>query len=648
MSVLVYRILKWTLLGVLVLGVLAVVLFSIFILNPFEGRLESIESIVPPSLNLFAAKEVADEEASGFLRTEFWQRLTNTRAYQIWVRSPEWRTSGAAHGLQNLFQQLNIVEDSFQVDPLAEIAGREIGLGLRFEPNGPPQFLLYLRLSFLARASVACLENETVRNLLTVPIEGVPNEPDLLRLPLQDGGELKDVYLTRLLDVLVVGSDRTLVKTTRKLARGEGDAFRNRVGTIPRGSGNPIGFRMSPDPGELASTWSRTVVDPGLDELSRTFVEAVDPAGLTGLSGRFFLTRSPHLEVDAGFLAGSLRPFQRALVESPVPDLPAALEPFVHIAPRDLMAFVYAHLDPRKVGTFLEDALDPETRKLVEDTLAPTPLKNLHTLLDRWLGSLEPGIALYLNRQDFPTRPTNPPYPGVTLLFRMKDPDLWQRIHFDLLDHLKKDLTIERGRFDQPRADVELMYYTFQANPYADVAAPCFARFGSLVAFSTSVDFLNRMRDIYMGEGRYGLARSGEVTALFEGPRRLDTKGSLFAFVDIRRSLRWLDDMAPSMARASALAQQLENAPSKRKSLEFRARSLPALKSPKEREQWVDEQMERWYRVLDDQLKQRIGRVIGPMVKNLGIVHTAGLTLGRIEDGDTPGLRLRATFNFDP
>jgi len=648
MSVLVYRILKWTLISLLGLGVLVAVLFSIFILNPFEGRLESIEAIVPQSLNLFAEKEVADEEASGFLRTEFWKRLTDTRAYQIWVRSPEWRTSGAADGLQNLFRQLNIVEDSFQVDPLAEVAGREIGLGLRFNPDAPPEFLLYLRLSFLARASVACLENATVRSWLTVPIQGVPDEPDLLHLPLQDGGELKDVYLTRLKDVLVVGSDRTLVKATRKLARGEGVTFEKRVGKTPRGSGNPIGFRMSPDPGRLASAWSRTVVDPGLDQLSRTFIEAVDPAGLTDLGGRFYLSRSPHLAVDARFLSGSLRPFQSALVESPTSDLRAALDPYVRIAPRDLMAFVYAHLDPRRVGTFLEDALDAETLKLVEDTLAPTKLKNLHTLLDRWLGGLDRGIALYLNRQDFETSPTKPPYPGVTVVFRMRDPGLWPRIHFDLLDHLKTDLAILDARLDQPQVDVELMYYRFKANPYADVAEPCFARFGSLVAFSTSVDFLNRMKDIYMGDGHYGLAKSGEVEALFKGPRRLDTTGSLFAFVDVRRSLRWLDDMAPSMARARSLAQQLENAPSKRKSLEFQARSLPALKDPKKREQWVDDQMERWYRVIDDQLKRRVSQVVGPMVKNLGIVHTLGLTLGRAEEDDAPGIRLRATFNFDP
>ena len=647
MSTLLYRILKWTILSVLALLLLLVVAFSIFILNPFEGSLESLDDIVPDSMNLYAAKEVADEEAAGFLKTDFWKRLTATRAYQIWIRSPEWRQSGAAAGLEDLFTRLNVVESSYRVDPLAEVASREIGVGLRFRQDAPPDFLLFLRLSFMARAYLALIQHEVFRDIMNLPIRGV-EKTKVLNIRLQDGGHIQDLYMTRLRDVLVVGSNLDLVKTTRTLADGKGKGFPHRVGNRPGGKGNPVGFRMSPEPGHHAALWSRFVVPPTLDELSRIFLQAVDPAGLTGLEGSFYLSRSPHLTMDADFHPGSFRPFQTSLLASPAPDLHRDMEPFLKLAPRELMAMAYFHMKPREAATFAEDSLDPETRKLVEDALGPTTLKSLHNLLDRWLGTLGTGFALFLNRQDLERAPTNPPWPGVTLVFRMEDSSLWQKVlHHDILDHLKEDLAVRDVRLEQPRPDVDLMFYDFQNNPYGDVVAPSFGRFGNLLAFSTSAPFLRRMADIHLDPDRYGLNRSGEVDALFKGRKTLDPDASLFLFLDVRRSLGWVNDMAPSWAQAASLSRQLDNAQAKRKMLEFQARSLRHLKSPREKEAWVDKEMARWYEDLKSDLKRRTDRVVGPMVKHLGILHTLALTLAPGQDAAENRIRVKTTLNFD-
>jgi hypothetical protein len=651
MSLLVYRILKWTLLTALVLAVVLTVLFSIFVLSPFEGSLGSIEAVVPAGVNLFAAKTVAEGDSAGFFRSDFWRQLTSTRAYQIWVRSPEWRRSGAARGLEQALEQLSVLKDDFRVDPIAEVASREIGTALRLRPQGDPDFLLYLRLTWLARASVAMLENESLRGLMSVPIESAPGSP-VLELRMPPGAAVPVLHLTRLKDVLVIGSAPDLVAEARALAAGEGRSFAARAGGLPASPGHPISFRMSPEPGRQSAAWARAVIPRDLDPLSRTFLEAIDPSGLTGLAGRFFLTRSPHLAIDARFHPGSYRPFQAALVTSPVDDLPRTLKPFVDLAPRELMAFVYAHVPPRETARFIEDALDPETGKLIGDTLSGTPLKQLSTLLDRWLGRLDTGVAIFLNRQKFASTPTQAPWPGVTVVFRMSDIRVWRDIHTDLIQHLKKDLAIESARLDQPRVDVEVMHYTFRNNIYAEVTSPCFARFGELIVFSTSSDFVARMVDIYLGQGRYGLARSKEVDRLFEGTRTLDLNGSLFAFLDIRRILRWVDDMAPSWARAASLRQQLDNAEAKRKSLEFQARSLRHLKTEPARQEWVATRMEQWYEELNRALEDRVQRTVAPMVKNLGVVHTLGLTLGPAEssedDAGTERLRLRTTFHFAP
>ncbi|MBN2491445.1 MAG: hypothetical protein JXQ29_11410 [Planctomycetes bacterium] len=648
MSPLVYRILKWTLIVAIGLAVIGTALFSTLVLNPLEGQLPHIEDIVPESLHLYAAKKVADAEAAGFLRTEFWQRLTGTRAYQLWVRSPEWRRSGLAAALENTLAELRVLEANFRVDPLGEVASREVGLGLEFRSEEPPHFLLFLRLRFLARASVALLERGWARGLIDVPVDSAPGDAAILRLSLAPGSAFAELFLTRLKDVLVVGSNLALVQAARARAAGRGASFRERVGALPSAAGNPIGFRMTPEPGNLAARWSDALIPRDLDPLVRTFLEAVDVAGLTGLAGRFHLDRSPHVAVQADFHPGSLRPFQAELLRAPAADIRRAMEPFVRMAPREVMAFCYAELEPRRAARFVEDTLDGETRKLVEDTLARTPLRNLTHLFDRWLNDLEPGMALLLNRQEFQSTPVHPPYPGITVVFRMKDNQLWQRIHFDLIEHLKQELTIVGARLEQPSVDVELMLYRFQANPWGAVATPAFARLGNLVAFSTSTDFLRRMVDIFLGYGQYGLARSGEVERLFEGPRSLERTASLFLLLDVRRSLAWVDDMAPSWARAASLQQQLDSAPARRRSLELQARGLRQLSSEREREQWVDERMDEWMAQIEAALKSRISAVVGPMVQNLGIVHTLGLTLAPAGEEETPALNLRGTFHFDP
>ena len=148
MSLLFYRILKWTGIVVLSLALLIAIFFSIFVMNPFEGRLDDLDAIVPAGLNIYAAKAVSEGEARSVFDTPFWKKLTQTRAFQLWVRSPEWRRSGAYANLRATLAQLDLVQHAYKIDPIAEIAGREVGIGLRWRnATSAPDFLLFTRLA---------------------------------------------------------------------------------------------------------------------------------------------------------------------------------------------------------------------------------------------------------------------------------------------------------------------------------------------------------------------------------------------------------------------------------------------------------------------------------------------------------------------
>ncbi len=653
MSLLLYRILKWTLLSALALGLLLGVLFSAFVMNPFEGTVESIDALIPADLNVYAAKSVAGEAERGLLATPFWQKLSATEAFKRWVASPEWRRSGAYAGLREALAQLNLVENAFRIDPIAEVAGREVAVGARFPTSGtaPPDFLAATRLSFKARAALAMLQSDTLRSFADAPVEAT-DDARVLALSVRNGARTDRYYLSRERDVLLVASDATLVAKALDLAAEAPGAASivDRLGPRPIDEDAPIGILVSPDPGRHNAAWSRALVPPDLDAMERLGYRALDPAGLVRASGTIHLGASPRVSLDADFRPGSLRRLQRALADAPTDDTPGAIRPFLRAAPRELMAFVFANIKPRDIGAMLEDSLDPDWTKLIADTLRQTEIGSLSNLLDRWTTSLERGCAILLNRQVFAELPTQEPSPGLTLVFRMTDLSLWERtIHHDLLEKLKEHINI-RGVDgpESPRSDVEMLFYRWGALENPDIVNPCFGRFGNLLVISTSPPFLRAMADAYI-DPKYGLGESEEIRRLFEDARPLDSNASLFAFIDVRRSLGWVDDMTPYWARTQALQRQFDQAGAKRKALEYQARGNRTLQTDRDRERWIDDEMGRWYERLEGEMKRRKAATIGPIVEHAGVLHTVGLTIapGEAPDGNRR-LRLRATLRFDP
>lgn len=653
MSLLFYRILKWTLLSAIAIALVLGILFSVFVMNPFEGTVESIDALMPADVNVYAAKSVADEAEQGLFATPFWQKLSATEAFKRWVASPEWRRSGAYAGLREALAQLNLVENAFRIDPIAEVAGREVAVGTRFprSATAAPDFLAATRLSFKARAAFAMLQNDTLRSFASAPVE-TTDDARVLALSVRNGARTDRYYLGRDRDVLLVGSAPELVTSALNLAADAPGAqsIVDRLGPRPTDPGSPIGLLVSPDPGRHNAAWSRTLVPPGVDAMERLLRRAADPAGLVRATGTVHLGASPRVALDADFRAGSLRRLQRALVEAPTDDAQSAMRPFLRAAPRELMAFVFANVRPRDIGAMLEDSLAPDMTKLIADTLRPTEIGSLSNLLDRWTTSLERGCAILFNRQTFAEAPTNPPHPGVSLVFRMTDLALWERtIHHDLLEKLKKDIDI-RGVDgpESPRSDVEMLFYRWGALPMPDVMNPCFGRFGNLLVFSTSPPFLRAMADAYI-DPTYALGESKEIRRLFEDARPVDANASLFAFVDVRRTLQWVDDMTPYWARAQSLQRQLDQAGAKRKALEYQARGNRSLATERERERWIDDEMDRWYERLEGEIARRKAAELGPIVEHAGVLHTVGLTIapGEAPDGHRR-LRLRATLRFDP
>lgn len=646
MSLLVYRLLKWTAIVVLLLALIAFGVFSLFVMNPFEGRLERMDAIVPADLNVFAAKAAAEGDARSVFDSPFWKKLSGTRAFQMWVNSPNWRSSGAYAGLREALAKLNLVQHTYKVDPIAELAGREVGVGLRWRKGqDTPDFLLLTRLGFLARASMAAMQRDMWRSMAEVPVEKA-STANVLRLRLQQGSAADDVFLARVRDVLVVSSSEELVARSLALAGGEGSALEARLGARPDDESAPIGVLSSPNPGGLAKTWSEMVVPKGLTPSESLLAKLIDPIGLDKLAGTIHLAQSPHIAMNATLHAGSLNPAQEALAAETVGDLKARLSPYLAVAPRDLMGLVYLHIRPRELGRLIEESLEPDVVELVRDTLGATSLQSLSGLLDRWTGSLETGVCIMLNRQSFEKTTTNPPYPGITLVFRMSDPTLWsERLHHDLWDQLRDPLALDPPDYENPRPDAELMFYNMRANPWGDVSSPGFARLGDLLVFSTSAPFLRAVADVFLEPSRYGLNRTGEVDRLFASARPLDSSAQLFGFIDVRRTLVWMNDMAPFWASAAALSAQLDQAPAKRRNIERQAQSMPSLKDDAAREKWVNDRLVAWSRQLQEELARRTDDALGPFVKHLGVLHQVGFT---VAIDKAPTLRLRTTFRLDP
>lgn len=411
------KIAKITSLSLLALVAIAVVGFATFVWNPFEGRFEELRRAVPYNVDFFVAKAQLSDDFFDFPEPAFWSSFEAAPAYTKIRRGELYRS--LERDVRGLIKQIEDVESQLDQVPVLDVGiledaiGEEVSIAgrLRSDRSGF-DVCAYTRVSWKLRAGFQLLGFSFVQSQL----QGVSVREEEGVFELRGQGAAP-VYLARVKDMLVAGTDQGLVKESVELATGDGDAdsiwtsadyndllldplessqetenvlewmgdltamrdwspdFANWPGTGPDVTQEEKLLRVFVAPKSLRRVWSSVQFEE--DQLTLMSQLRINPGELDGFQRRF-------QEGRAGSVKGWLKPFL-----SRVPST-AAFAASLRVQPGDFMRACF-------------QTLEPDAQSLIEDGLRRAgQSRGLDGLIDSIAVGLEPWVGIVFRNNNYP------------------------------------------------------------------------------------------------------------------------------------------------------------------------------------------------------------------------------------------------------
>jgi hypothetical protein len=407
-----------------VAGVLAFVgyfAFSTFLFSPTEGDYEpDVSTLVPRNVDFFVAKADLSDDFDPFPHPAFERALLASPAWLAFERSEDY---AAVFGGQDPLRLLSELEAELQqvkgVAPLKVFGGRDLALAgwIRGPQLEQGDWALYGRVNWLGKLGASLLRHP---GLLGLDARGlsVAVEDDHVAL---SGPELpREIYLTRVRDVVVVGTSRELVLAARDLearagqdSLGQGAAYDEHI-QASRARG--------PERDELEAfldwrSWSEGAL------LSGRWPDPESPFHTTQLLSRFFqlgaikdvagvvgFDRGIRARVHATLSSEMVGPTAARLYRQRGADTSEILSQAAALAPADTGLFAYLHAG---IGDLLREYLDtaePALRANVDEFVRSTGKYDGAEALVAELDALFRGrLALIVRPNDYPVDEANDP-----------------------------------------------------------------------------------------------------------------------------------------------------------------------------------------------------------------------------------------------
>ncbi len=401
--------------------------FSTFLFPPHEGDWEfDVAGLVPRDVDFYVAKSGLADDFDEFPRlaaasriegTEAWLELDASPAYGAWLER-----NGVEESLAQLAEVLEQIPLGYTALDL--FGGSDLALAGRFKGQTlkHADWAVYGRLNWMAKAALGALNYP---GLLGLGDSGlvIVEEQGILHLA---GGQLsQDIYVARVLDVGVLGSDPGLVRAAVELerARGENSLF------------------LSADYGDrIANARGRSVKGDEVEVLL-DLRALLDNAGHTGplpdTSSQHFLTAflGRVFQVPAcrkamgviGFDEGVSIELYGTFSSEEITDAQRriygrdngfghkdVLEKIATVAPADAVLFAYLE---GPISTLLEQVLasvEPAMRTNLADAFRSTGrYPNLNAVIDQLASSLHNRLALVVTENDYPLEEKPNPETGL-------------------------------------------------------------------------------------------------------------------------------------------------------------------------------------------------------------------------------------------
>lgn len=405
--------------------------FSTFFFSPTESDYPAdISTLAPRDIDFFLAKSRLRGLFSTPPRLKLQDELDKTSAWQTWVTSPEYAQVDQQHGLELKLQRVREELAALPFDPLAALGERDLAIAgyLRGGTLESADWACYARANWIGKLGASAL---AYPKLLQLDKRGLSAEESGGVITLSGAQLARPLYLTRVADVVIVGTARDLVARALELnARGAQESF----GLSARYHDDIQSQRRTKSGEELVAM--RDAVEFSLD-----WRVAMEKLGLSGrwppaesfdlgprLAARLFQLGSIRnlsgvLGFDSGLVVRAhadlsvevLTPVQKSLYRIPGRDSKRVADELAFVAPADTQTCGHLEVGLREFLNEVYQALEPAARQLLDDTLRSTgQFTGAAALIDELELLFKGRIGWIVRENDYPyNEEKDPPHNGL-------------------------------------------------------------------------------------------------------------------------------------------------------------------------------------------------------------------------------------------
>lgn len=374
------RFLRISALVVVVLLAGAYLAFATFFFNPFESDYDAdVATLVPRDVDFFVAKARLRDDFAPFPELAVEPRLAATRGWQAFLQTPagarfETERRAAVEQLRAELAQLR------SIDVLAAFGGRDVAVAGYFRGNDltATDWAVYGRANRLGKLAASALHFPKLIGLEKQGLQAVV-EGEVVAL---SGGQLaRGVFVTRVLDVVVIGTSRELVAKALDLdahagqeSFGQGATYNDSIARARRGVLEDeielfVDWRKLTETLQLSARWP----NPQSENLGEALAGRLFQLGLVrSFAGVIGFDNGISIDADGELSSETMNATQKSVYRVRGRESDKIVRDLAQLPRADCQ--VLAHMEIG-IGDLLRElfaSLDDATRQLIEDALRGT------------------------------------------------------------------------------------------------------------------------------------------------------------------------------------------------------------------------------------------------------------------------------------
>lgn len=415
------RFLRLVLTVLLVLGFVGYFAFSTFVFSPTEGDYEpDIATLVPRNVDFFVAKARLSEDFDRFPRLALEDELGATPAWRAFRDSEDFAALRERIDVEALRARIEAELTQLRgIDPLRAFGGRDLAIAgwVRGPDLAQADWAAYGRVNWMGKLAASLL---SYPKLLGLPERGLTAAVEEDHVALSGGQLTRPLFVTRVRDVVVVGTALELVRGARDLearagqdSLGQGAAYDEHIHSSKNRTPERdelevfVDWRSASEKASLSGRWPDPQSPFQLTSFAARFFQLGSIKDLAGVVG---FDRGLRARLHTSLSSEMVGPAAERIYRQRGADVREIVGQAAALAPHDTGLFAYVHIG---VGDLLRDFLEtsePALRSNLDDFARGTgKYANAEALVAELDALFRGRIALILRRNDYASDAANDP-----------------------------------------------------------------------------------------------------------------------------------------------------------------------------------------------------------------------------------------------